>query len=104
MSRFVADYWNHNTAYHPWLVDIAAQHHGDVLDVGCGVGLLVQRMAAVSHRVIGIDPDPETVERARRRLHSVGNASIEHADFQNFTGRSKHVDYSDPAANWPSWV
>jgi serine/threonine-protein kinase len=27
----VADYWNHNTAYHAWLIDIAARHHGDVL-------------------------------------------------------------------------
>lgn len=35
-SSLVADYWNHNTAYHPWLLDIAAHHHGDVLDVGCG--------------------------------------------------------------------
>jgi 2-polyprenyl-3-methyl-5-hydroxy-6-metoxy-1,4-benzoquinol methylase len=33
-------YWNHNTAYHPWLIDIATRHHGDVLDVGCGDGLL----------------------------------------------------------------
>jgi hypothetical protein len=30
------DYWNHNTAYHPWLLDIATQRGGDVLDVGCG--------------------------------------------------------------------
>lgn len=36
----MADYWNHNTAYHPWLYSIAAEHHGDVLDVGCGDGLL----------------------------------------------------------------
>ncbi|MDT5107097.1 MAG: hypothetical protein QOI25_4610 [Mycobacterium sp.] len=34
----VGDYWNHNTAYHPWLVGIAAKHRGDVLDVGCGDG------------------------------------------------------------------
>jgi 2-polyprenyl-3-methyl-5-hydroxy-6-metoxy-1,4-benzoquinol methylase len=37
-------YWNHNTAYHPWLVFIAAEHHGDVLDIGCGDGLLAKRM------------------------------------------------------------
>jgi 2-polyprenyl-3-methyl-5-hydroxy-6-metoxy-1,4-benzoquinol methylase len=38
------DYWNHNTAYHPWLVSIAAEHRGDVLDIGCGDGLLAKRM------------------------------------------------------------
>lgn len=92
MSRFVADYWNHNTAYHPWLLDIAAHHHGDVLDVGCGEGLLVQRLAAVSHRVIGIDPDPAAVKRAQRRLPSIGNASIEHTDFQKFTAPKQSFD------------
>lgn len=31
----MAEYWNHNTAYHPWLASIAREHGGDVLDVGC---------------------------------------------------------------------
>lgn len=88
----VADYWNHNTAYHPWLVDIAARHHGDVLDVGCGEGLLVQRLAAVSHRVVGIDPDAGTVERARRRLQSIDNASVDRCDFQSFTAPGQSFD------------
>jgi 2-polyprenyl-3-methyl-5-hydroxy-6-metoxy-1,4-benzoquinol methylase len=42
------DYWNYNAAYHPWAVGIAAEHRGGVLDVGCGDGLLAQRLAAVS--------------------------------------------------------
>ena len=72
--------------------DIAARHHGDVLDAGCGEGLLVQRLAAVSHRVIGIDPDPAEVQRAQRRLHSIDNASIEHTDFQDFTAPEQSFD------------
>jgi 2-polyprenyl-3-methyl-5-hydroxy-6-metoxy-1,4-benzoquinol methylase len=51
------DYWNHNAACHPWLVTVAAEHRGDVLDIGCGDGLLAQRIAAVSRSVTGIDPD-----------------------------------------------
>jgi 2-polyprenyl-3-methyl-5-hydroxy-6-metoxy-1,4-benzoquinol methylase len=47
------EYWNHNTAYHRWLINIAARHRGRVLDVGCCEGLLVQRLAAVSASVIG---------------------------------------------------
>ena len=39
-------YWNRNAAYHPWLLAIAAEHRGDVLDVGCGDGLLAQRLKA----------------------------------------------------------
>ncbi|KZS66499.1 putative S-adenosylmethionine-dependent methyltransferase/MSMEI_2290 [Mycobacterium pseudokansasii] len=88
----VADYWNHNTAYHPWLVDIAARHHGDVLDVGCGEGLLMQRLAAVSRRVVGIDPDAAAVERARLRLHSMTNTSVDHCDFQGFTAPEQSFD------------
>jgi SAM-dependent methyltransferase len=70
------EYWNHNTAYHPWLIDIAARHRGDVLEVGCGDGLLAQRLAPVSRTVTGIDPDPCSVERAIDRVApSVGSAS-----------------------------
>ncbi|MDR3660238.1 MAG: class I SAM-dependent methyltransferase [Mycobacterium sp.] len=61
-------YWNHNAAYHPWLVTIAEQHRGDVLDVGCGEGLLAQRLAAVSRAVTAIDPDASAVRRAHTRL------------------------------------
>ncbi|WP_156686079.1 class I SAM-dependent methyltransferase [Mycobacterium sp. Marseille-P9652] len=75
------EYWNHNTAYHAWLVGIAARLRGRVLDVGCGEGLLVQRLAAVSTDVLGIDPDPQSVRRARQRLRSVGNASVELTGF-----------------------
>ncbi|KZS58104.1 class I SAM-dependent methyltransferase [Mycobacterium ostraviense] len=88
----MADYWNHNTAYHPWLVDIAARHHGDVLDVGCGEGLLVQRLASVSRRVVGIDPDAATVERARLRLHSMANTSFDRCDFQGYTAPERSFD------------
>lgn len=52
------DYWNYNAAYHPWLVGIAAEHRGGVLDVGCGDGLLAQRLAAVSRSVTGIETIP----------------------------------------------
>lgn len=58
------EYWNHNTAYHPWLLDIATKQEGDVLDVGCGDGLLAQRLAPVSRTVTAIDPDASSVLRA----------------------------------------
>lgn len=41
------DYWNHNSAYHPMIVSIAEKLDGNVLDVGCGEGLLVERLASV---------------------------------------------------------
>ncbi|BBX69271.1 hypothetical protein MPSYJ_27320 [Mycolicibacterium psychrotolerans] len=80
----MADYWNHNTAYHPWLVSLAARHRGDVLDVGCGDGLLAQRLAPVSRSVVGIDPDAAAVHRARTRLAAMENSSVVEAGFADY--------------------
>jgi 2-polyprenyl-3-methyl-5-hydroxy-6-metoxy-1,4-benzoquinol methylase len=85
-------YWNHNTAYHPWLRRIAAQHRGDVLDVGCGDGLLAERLAPVSRSVTAIEPDPATLQRAWVRLASVPNATVAQDSFENFDAGSRRFD------------
>jgi len=41
-----------------------------VVDVGCGDGELVHHMAAAQAKVMGIDPNPKRIERARK---SAGN-------------------------------
>ena len=38
-----------------------------VLDVGCGTGLLTCDLARLGYRVIGLEPSPELLRRARRR-------------------------------------
>jgi len=86
------DYWNHNTAYHPWLVDIATQHHGDVLDVGCGDGLLAQRLAPVSGSVTGIDPDPSAIRRAVDRLASHKRVNVDQQDFHSYEPGERKFD------------
>jgi SAM-dependent methyltransferase len=42
---------------------------GSVLDVGCGTGAMLHRARDLGHRgrLVGIDPDPAMLERARRR-------------------------------------
>jgi SAM-dependent methyltransferase len=45
------------------LLDVSAR---DVLEVGCGEGWLVRRLAAAGARVTGLDPQPAALERARR--------------------------------------
>jgi 2-polyprenyl-3-methyl-5-hydroxy-6-metoxy-1,4-benzoquinol methylase len=91
-ARIDGLYWNHNTAYHPWLVGIAAQHGGDVLDVGCGDGLLAQRLAGVSRSVTAIDPDVAAVRRAAGRLASLGNVAVSHQSFEAFEPGSHRFD------------
>jgi 2-polyprenyl-3-methyl-5-hydroxy-6-metoxy-1,4-benzoquinol methylase len=86
------DYWNHNAAYHPWLVAIAARHGGDVLDVGCGDGLLAQRLAAVSRSVTGIDPDAAAIGRAADRLASHRHVTVSQADFEEYQPGAHRFD------------
>ncbi|GAS97015.1 SAM-dependent methyltransferase [Mycolicibacterium canariasense] len=78
------DYWNHNTAYHRRLLGIAAEHPGDVLDVGCGEGLLARRLARVSRTVTAIDPDAAAVRRARARVAALPNVTVAEASFTSF--------------------
>ena len=40
------DYWNHNVAFQRRIVRDAALRGGSALDVGCGDGLLLERVAA----------------------------------------------------------
>jgi 2-polyprenyl-3-methyl-5-hydroxy-6-metoxy-1,4-benzoquinol methylase len=86
----MGDYWNHNTAYHRWLMSIAAEHRGDVLDVGCGDGLLAQRLAPVSRSVTGIDSDPAALRRARARLTGDDRVAVHETTFDNYdAGRAR---------------
>jgi 2-polyprenyl-3-methyl-5-hydroxy-6-metoxy-1,4-benzoquinol methylase len=87
-----SDYWNHNTAYHPWLIDIAAGHRGDVLDVGCGDGLLAQRLAPVSRSVTGIDPDPVAVQRAAGRLQGHEHVDVSRESFHAYEPGGRRFD------------
>ena len=91
-GRPVDDYWHDNAAYHAWLIDIAARHRGRVLDVGCGEGLLVQRLAGVSRSVVGVDSDPESARCARRRLQSTASASVRLIRFENFDADQQSFD------------
>lgn len=86
------DYWNHNTAYHPWLVGIAGEHRGDVLDIGCGDGLLAQRLLPVSRSVTLIDPDPDSVARAQARLAGHADVSISQQSFHDYRPESALFD------------
>lgn len=77
----MTDYWNHNTAFHPELLAAVPGHRATVLDVGCGDGFLVQKLADTAQSVTGIDPDVEAVDQARLRLVDVPNADVIRGDF-----------------------
>jgi 2-polyprenyl-3-methyl-5-hydroxy-6-metoxy-1,4-benzoquinol methylase len=74
-------YWNHNAAYHAMIVNAAARRPARVLDVGCGEGLLVERLARIGAHVTGVDPDEVSVARARERTATLGNVTLRVAEF-----------------------
>ncbi|KRD06667.1 SAM-dependent methyltransferase [Mycobacterium sp. Root265] len=92
MGSFNDEYWNHNTAYHPWLLDIAARRPGDVLDVGCGDGLLAQRLAPLSRTVTAIDPDASAVRRAVERVGTLPEVEVRESVFDTFDPGPRRFD------------
>lgn len=55
-------------------IDRYAKPGGRVLDIGCGTGFLLERLAGRGFSGVGIDLSPESVEHARRRLAEIGAA------------------------------
>jgi SAM-dependent methyltransferase len=56
-------------------IDRLARPAGRVLDVGCGTGFLLERLAERGFSGVGIDLSPESVAHARRRLAEIGAAA-----------------------------
>jgi SAM-dependent methyltransferase len=52
--------------------DLADQHGGPVLDVGCGTGRVALELAAQGHEVVGVDADPDLVATLNRRAAESG--------------------------------
>lgn len=64
---------------------VGQQH--DVLDVGCGDGAYMHRLASACHTITGIDADPEAVRLARTMLRKHGdtNATVHRMPISNVT-------------------
>ncbi len=56
-------YWNHNSAYYPW-VQKKASGCRTILDVGCGDGSLALFLNDGTKKIVGIDTDNHCIERA----------------------------------------
>lgn len=53
------------------------------LDLGCGLGLLSQKLAERAERVLGIDIAPAAIENARHRAAGFDNVAFEPGDILN---------------------
>ena len=87
-SEDKTEYWNHNVAYHQWIIKQVGSNCDGILDVGCGEGFLLKKLVPYSKKLVGIDPDPHAISCAGDRLSTIQNVTlicdgfIEHPDFQ----------------------
>ncbi|MFG3053324.1 class I SAM-dependent methyltransferase [Kitasatospora sp. NPDC048239] len=74
-------YWNHNVHYHPLVLDAVPEGCRTALDVGCGEGLLVRKLAQRAQSVTGVDSSGEMIRLARERSAGLSRVSFSEADF-----------------------
>jgi SAM-dependent methyltransferase len=83
--------WNHNVHYHRLVVEALPRPCHEALDVGCGEGMLVRRLAGHVEHVTGIDTSPAAVRAARAAAPS--NATFVEADFLSAELPAEHYDF-----------
>ena len=70
----------------------------DVLDLGCGTGFHLPRLAATAAHVFGVEPHPALLRLAARRTHSLGNVTLLAGTAQAVPLPDKSVDVAH--ARW----
>lgn len=82
--------WDHNGHYHSALLAEVPAGCRNALDVGCGGGTFVGKVASRSHHVVGIDRDAAIIDLARSsvtapniefRCEDLFDASLENGSF-----------------------
>lgn len=85
--------WSHNDAFVGFVLKHAraARSRGGTtaVDVGCGTGNMVERLAGVFPNVIGVEPDAETRAIAARRFRDSNTVRIVQRRF----GEESHQQY-----------
>ncbi|WOT32672.1 class I SAM-dependent methyltransferase [Streptomyces coeruleorubidus] len=87
-------------SYPQALVDriIAASPGRDVLDVGCGTGIVARRFEAAGCRVLGVDVDARMADLARQR-----GLDVEVASFEDWDPARREFDAVVSGQTW-HWV
>lgn len=92
MKKINSDiYWNHNTAYHNWIL-FNVKDKENVLDVGCGEGLLISKLSKVCKNVIGIDTHEPSIKKAIDRINNIQNVSIIKTGFEEYNEKENSFD------------
>jgi SAM-dependent methyltransferase len=83
--------WSHNDAYAGFVLRQGMRTLRDggtsALDIGCGTGNLLRRLAERFPQVLGVEADPATAERAAAAVRTLPGASVVNASFPLADGR-----------------
>ena len=88
-DSYAACWCNRYEAYLFAMADWRGQPMRRVLDLACGGGPLVRRLAPRCERVVGIDASESMLDVARRSCHWFANVELVQADFRSFALREK---------------
>lgn len=80
------------TKYNAALTDVKPT--GLVLDVGCGTGLLFDRIASTAKNVVGVDISKKSLLHAREHAKTAGNVSLVQADADHLPFKDNEFDIS----------
>lgn len=69
--------WSHNDHFHGWILRHLPERRARALDVGCGHGELLARLAGQFESAHGTDLSPEMVQIARRRCRDLPNVTVD---------------------------
>src|SRR5262249_28055428 len=76
--------WNHNEHFHGWVLRNLLARRGLALDVGCGTGVLVEKLARGFTHVTGIDADERMASVAGLRLAGNSRVTIHRSTFEDY--------------------
>ncbi len=76
-------YWNHNTAYYPWIKKKIKQN-SRVLDVGCGDGTLAYFLSDVAADVDAIDAYSDAIEIAQQNYGNISGLRFTCRSFEEY--------------------
>ncbi len=69
--------WNHNDAFHPWILSRLPAGRAEALDVGCGRGALAALLADRFAHVHGTDIDAEMRQATAARCAGLPNVTVD---------------------------
>ncbi|MGV0804466.1 class I SAM-dependent methyltransferase [Mycolicibacterium setense] len=78
--------WSHNDHFHRWILANLPAHRGTAIDIGCGQGALVAKLAGRFTRVRGTDSDAGMRAEAARRCAGLTNVTIDDSQLAELDG------------------